>query len=299
MSAALRMPDFLCIGAMRCGTTTLWDLLAQHPRIFVPATKELHFFDDREGAFGRGVEAYAAHFADAPPSSLCGESSPSYLFVPGTAERIKNTIPEARLLAILRDPVARAWSHYWFNVRRGREWLGFEKALDREGERTDAEDPRWQRWFAYVARGRYVEQLRRYEAVIPREQLCVVLLEELLADPTAIVSHVLAHIGLESDEMAADLQPPTRNRVLRPRSLPLHRASVRLSEWGAESSSPVRMLAQRTSGLANRINLTSSMPPLQPTTRARLAEAFASSNEELADWLGRPLPWTTPDRALS
>ncbi|MCC6222816.1 MAG: sulfotransferase [Thermoleophilia bacterium] len=290
-----RLPDFLCIGAMRCGTTTLWELLDRNDRIFVPATKELHFFDDRDGRFATGLEEYAQHFAGAPASSRCGESSPSYLFVPGTAERIHSVLPDVKLIAILRDPVARAWSHYWFNVRRGREHLGFEEALAREAERTSAPDSRAQRWFAYVGRGRYLEQLRRYEAVFARERLLVLLLDDLIGDPAGVVASALAHVGVDSG-IAPTSIPPERNRALRPRSMRLHLLGVRAARWGAGRRPAEARLARGAAGLVNRLNLTRSMPRMAPGTRSALAAAFSEANAELAAWLGRPLPWTSPDR---
>src|SRR5207248_4768960 len=151
-------------------------LLNTHERVFVPDCKELHFFDDRYGRFNYGPRWYAAHFENAPRDSICGEASPSYLFIPGTARRIHDLVPEAKLLAILRDPVARAWSHYWYNVSLGREILSFEKAIAREEDRTSGPDPQ-PRWFSYLARGDYVAQLRRFASVFPRDQLCVVLFE--------------------------------------------------------------------------------------------------------------------------
>lgn len=290
MSVAGRMPDFVCVGAMRCGTTTLWELLARHPRVYLPETKELHFFDDRDGALGQGLEAYAAHFATAPAGAVCGESSPSYLFVPGTAERIAAVLPDARLLAILRDPVARAWSQYWFNVRRGREWLRFEEAIEREEARTRRDDPRWQRWFAYVGRGRYAEQLRRYDAVFGREQLLVLFLDELLADPGATMARVFGHIGLDAAGIDTALVP-ARNQLVRPRWRALHRVSSRVGEWGGSGSSPAHGLARAGAALTARVNLSSSVPPMRADTRARLVEVFADGNDDLCEWLGRPVPW--------
>jgi hypothetical protein len=277
---------------MRCGTTTLWDLVGRHERVFQPSTKELHFFDDRDRAYARGSEWYAEWFADAPAGSVVGESSPSYLYVNGTAERIRATLPNVRLVAILRDPVERAWSHYWFSVRRGREWLGFEKALDREEERTrKSEDPRWGPWFSYVGRSLYLDQLRRYESVFPREQLLVVLLEDLLRDPSTVMSEVFAHLSLDSVEVQTQIVPE-RNRLQRPRSRRLHRVASRTAEWGQAGGTPAHGAARYAAALERRLNTTGTRPSMRPATRERLRERFAADDAELAEWLGRPLPWS-------
>jgi hypothetical protein len=294
--AAGSFPDFLLIGAMRCGTTTLWELVGRHERVFLPARKELHFFDDRDGAFAQGPEAYAAFFADAPAGAVRGESSPSYLYVPGTAERIRAIVPDVRLIAILRDPVERAWSHYWFNVRRGREWLSFEKALDREDERTRSpKDLRWGPWFSYVGRGLYVEQLRRYESVFPREQLLVVLLDDLLRDPAAVMRTVFAHIALDAVELETEIVPE-RNQLRRPRSRRLHLIGSRAAQWGRTGRTPAHRTARYAAALTRRLNTSGSRPSMRPETRARLLARFAASDAELAAWLGRPLPWAPPGR---
>jgi hypothetical protein len=285
-----RLPDFICIGAMRCGTTTLWEMLGRHPLAYLPDTKELHFFDDRDGAYAGGLDTYAHHFAAAPATSLCGESSPSYLFVEGTEERIRAAIPDVRLIAILRDPVARAWSHYWFNVWRGRERLPFEKALAAESARTTDSDPRARRWFSYVGRGRYLGQLRRYEASFPRDQLFVVLLEDLLARPAVTMRSVLEFLGFEPGGSELDLPVPTRNQARFPRSWTVHRLCSRaidMTERGALGGS----LLGAIGGAARQVNLSRSLPPMQEPTRARLIEEFATDNENLEAWLGRKLPW--------
>ena len=295
MSTAPRLPDFLCIGAQRCGTTTLWELLARHPRIFLPETKELHYFDDRDGSFAAGIDSYAAHFADAPDDAVCGESSPEYLYFPEAGDRIAEALPDARLIAILRDPVERAWSHYWFNVRRGREWLSFEEALDREPERiADRADAKSRPWYSYVDRGRYVEQLRRFETLFGREQLLVVLLDDLRADPAGTMETVFAHIELESDGVDTRIVPE-RNRLVRPRSRRLHRLSSSASSWGRQAGTPLHQAARAGAALVRSLNMSTARVELRPETRVRLQETFAESDAELVAWLGRPLPWSPTD----
>ncbi|MEX2015153.1 MAG: sulfotransferase domain-containing protein, partial [Candidatus Hydrogenedentales bacterium] len=192
--------DFLVIGEMKCGTTTLWSLLAQHPQVFRPREKELHFFASYSyfGASGPDklgdLDAYLRNFADAGPGQLRGEATPNYLMDRLAPQRIAQTMPGVRLVAVLRDPVARAWSHYWHVVRRGWEALEFEDALDAEDARMNRGDDEREK-FSYVTRGKYIEHLRRYEALFGREAICVVFLDELTGNQQNVVEEVWRHIG--------------------------------------------------------------------------------------------------------
>jgi hypothetical protein len=229
---------------MRCGTTTLWELLDRHEQVFLPRTKELHFFDDRDGGFAGGLATYATHFQSASPDAVCGEFSPSYMFVPGTAERIKRVLPKVRLIAILRDPVERAWSHYWFNVRAGREWLSFDKAIESEHKRLTNADQRRRNWFGYVAVGHYVEQLLEYEKLFSREQLLIVLFEDLSTDPEATMRGVFEHIGVDPI-VDSRSQVPWRNRGQRPRWKKTHYLSAQARSWSNDRGALTRTLAPR------------------------------------------------------
>jgi Sulfotransferase family len=287
----LRLPDFLCIGAMRAGTTSLWKAFQAHPDLYLPETKELHFFDDRDGTFGLGIGWYARHFAGAPAGALAGEVSPSYLYLPGTAERIRSALPDVRLVAILRDPVARAWSHYWFNVRNGRERLSFEDAIDQEPERTST-GPLWDAWYSYLARGRYVDQLRRYEAVFTREQICVVFLEELRSDAAPVLDSVFEHVGAARIGSSLPLDEVQSNRGSFPRSRRLHVLTMAARQWAAGRPPAVRKFVGALTAPSRRLNRARGAPKLSPETRRDLNGRLASSNAELSEWLGRDLPWS-------
>ncbi len=136
-----------------------------------------------------------------------GEASPSYLFHPLAPERVARLMPSARLIAVLRNPVDRAFSHYQHEVALGREKLSFEEALDREDDRMRGEiermleDPSYfsHAWwnYTYVARGRYAEQLERWFAAFPREQLLVLVSEELLDQPAETYARVLDFLRVD------------------------------------------------------------------------------------------------------
>jgi hypothetical protein len=203
-TAALRpLPNFLIIGAQKAGTTALYAYLRRHPQITGPSWKEVSFFDRH---YARGEAWYRGNFPNALRArGLVGEASPSYLFHPLAPERVAAMVPEAKLVALVRNPVDRAFSHYQHEVALGREPLSFEDALEAEDERLRGEEERMRAdpvyfsrpwWdYTYRARGRYAEQLERWFAVFPREQLLIVPNEDLDAEPERTHARVLEFAG--------------------------------------------------------------------------------------------------------
>jgi hypothetical protein len=205
------LPDFLILGAQKAGTTALYTYLRRHPQISGPVFKEVSFFDRH---YVRGERWYRAHLP-IRHGGIVGEASPSYLFHPQAPERVARMVPDARLIVLLRNPVDRAFSHYQHEVAFGREELSFEEAIARESERMDGElermlaDPSYfsYAWwnYTYLARGRYAEQLERWLAAFPREQLLVLLTDELAEDTPGTYRSVLRF--LEVDEHGLDSYP--------------------------------------------------------------------------------------------
>jgi hypothetical protein len=264
-TSALRpLPDFLIVGAQKAGTTSLYSYLRRHPGISGPFWKEVSFFDRH---YARGIAWYRGHFPTVARHAyakgrheldlIVGEASPSYLFHPLAPERVAALLPDVRLIALLRDPVERAFSHYNHEVALGREALSFEDALAREEERMRGELERMeadQRYFSaawwthtYLARGRYVEQLERWLAVFPRERLLVLASEKLSTDPGDTYARALEFLGAAPH--ALDSYPRLLER-----------------EYGA----------------------------MRPETREQLGEYFSEPNRRLVDLLGRDFDWTQP-----
>ena len=171
-----RLPEFLIIGGQRCGTTSLYRYLAAHPSVRPATGKELQFFSLHHR---RGERWYRAHFPVRPPGVRSFEASPYYLFDPDVPARAAAMLPDARFVALLRDPAERAYSHYLHSRSYGVEPLSFADALDAEPQRLATGGHEARRRFSYVARGRYAEQLTRWYAHVPRERLLVVRTEEL------------------------------------------------------------------------------------------------------------------------
>lgn len=202
------MPALLIPGAMKAGTTSLFRYLEGHPRLAAAARKEVHYFDHH---FHRGPAWYrrqfpAARWTASGTARIACESSPYYMFEPRVPSRVRDLVPDAKLVFLLRDPVERAFSHYHNNRRLGREPLDFEAALDAEDDRTLAEEERLHadpmhvsephRLYSYRRRGLYAEQLLRWQASFPADQMLVVDSRRLFADPAAVVAEVLRFIGI-------------------------------------------------------------------------------------------------------
>jgi sulfotransferase family protein len=221
-TASVRMlPRFLIIGAQKSGTTTLYEYLNQHPAVARAFTQEVHFFDLN---FTRGRSWYRAHFPTvlereivrrrSRQNLITGEASAYYLFHPQVCGRVRKTLPEVRLIVVLRDPVERAWAHYLDNRKIAFEDLSFEEAIAQEGKRLAGERLRLQdderassfayREHSYLSRGLYLDQVSQWREVFPPEQIHIVRSEDLLFnDPASAVERVQRFLGLPP-------QPPAR-----------------------------------------------------------------------------------------
>jgi len=201
------LPDFIIIGVQKGGTSSLFDYLLQHPKIIPGYKKEVKFFD---GNFQRGLDWYRYNFplSDqmSDPKAQSGEASPSYVFHPLVPQRIKESLPNIKLVLLLRDPVTRAYSHYQGNLRKGQEKLSFEEAVQKEEERLEGEresiiadhhHPMYNYLvYSYLSRGVYIEQVKNWLNSFPGEQILILKSEDLFSNPQEIYSQVLAFIGL-------------------------------------------------------------------------------------------------------
>jgi Sulfotransferase family len=179
------LPNFLVIGAMKAGTTSLHRYLREHPQVFMPEEKELDFFV-AEKRWGRGRHWYEAQFAAAGDAIAVGEASPSYTMFPefsGVADRIAELLPHVRLVYAVRHPIERMRSHYLHEVEKGRERAPIGRAL--------LTDPR------YLDASRYATQLERYLGCISAQRVLVITTEQLRDERAATVRRVLAFLGVD------------------------------------------------------------------------------------------------------
>ena len=206
------LPDFIIVGAKKCGTTALYSYLTQHSSIAPAFKKEIYYFNV---SYAKGRSWYRAFFPTVLERQyvrwttkrqlLSGEATPDYLFNPHAARRAFETVPQARLIAILRNPVDRAFSFYNHNLRAGLESLSFEDAIDQEEERLAGERDKTradEEYFSfeyehhsYLARGVYVDQLEDWLAYFSRSQLLVLSTEDLYNRPSETLGRALDFLG--------------------------------------------------------------------------------------------------------
>lgn len=261
-SPARLLPDFLIIGGKKCGTSSLYNYLAEHPGVAPAFRKEVHFFDNSSKA---GSLRYRAYFPSSVYRSyvrhrrgsgfITGEATPYYLFYPLAPKRVRQMVPEARLIVLLRNPVDRAYSHYHHEVRRGTEDATFEQAIEREAERLGGEreemlrnggyDSLSHRRYSYLSRGVYVDQLRNWRDYFPEEQILILKSEDLYSDPASIVEQSLDFLGLPA----------------------------------------------AGSGQYGAVNRGGYRQQMEAATREYLADYFKPHNERLYDYLGKDFGW--------
>lgn len=263
-----RLPDHIIIGAPKAGTTSLSRWLESHPDVYVPPSKELRFFN-LDTHWARGVDWYADQFAAAGSAVSVGEATPAYLHSAEAPERMASVVPAARLIAVLRHPVDRAYSHYWHVRDWGGETRSFDDAVDALLTGDDTVRP-------YLQAGRYLEQLQRYEKAFSRESLLVLRFEDLAADPTGTFAKVCAFLGIRRET------PRNIGKVYNAHSR--HRSSkLRVRMEGMRAWRRAPMLARALDRLNTQER---DYPPMSDALRARLIEHFAEPNKALADHLG-------------
>ena len=249
-------PDFLVVGVMKGGTTSLFRYLSQHPDVLPPFRKEIKYFDCN---YFKGSAWYRAHFPLKKKftngSKLTGEATPYYIFHPTSHERIASAVPQAKIIIILRNPIDRAYSHYQHMLRVGREPLSFEDAIAAEPERLAGEaekiaaDPRYPTFmhlqYSYLGRSAYLAQIKRWHALFPKEQVLILQSENLYTKTAETMEKVQDFLGL--------------------------------SHWHPENGYDIFKEG--------------SYEPIQLATRAKLAAHFKPQNEALYAYLDRDYDW--------
>jgi len=264
------LPNFLIVGGMKCGTSALAHYLNEHPDVFIPGD-ELHFFNS-EDAYKAGLKGYEECFRLHNGEAAVGEKTPTYSYHPLAPERIARALPDARLVWIFRNPVDRAYSHYWFFVSMGKERLSFEEALAREPLRMKRDFT-----MAYRDRSVYSTQVKNYLNLFSRDQMLFLLWEDLKRDPKLVLSKTCEFLGVRSDYEFTRVGT-RRNVTYMPRSVSLQWLSYQLfSRKGARILRQVKKL--------NRVD-TAGYPPMSVATRRSLESFFEPHNEELSDLTG-------------
>ena len=231
LTASARMsPGFLICGAQRCGTTSMYRALSQHPAVMKAVLhKGVHYFDT---GYLNGRGWYQAHFPLTVSAKrvekregvepMTFESAPYYLWHPLAASRIAQDLPDVKIIVLLRDPAERAYSAYTHEKARDYETESFERALELEDGRLEGEeekliaDPAYNshshQHHAYVHRGRYLPQLQRMEKEVGRDRLHVVDCDDFFADPEPAWREVIQFLDLPTDKIPVFDQHNARPR---------------------------------------------------------------------------------------
>lgn len=251
------LPDFLIIGAMKAGTTSLYHNMVKHPKIIPALWKEIYFFDSR---YSKGLDWYRVHFSIRSQKRLgefariTGEASPSYLYHPHAARRVREHLPDVRLIVLLRNPVNRAYSHYQHEVIRGGETRSFEEAVEQEEALLSGELDKIMKdehYYSknymrrsYLNRGIYVDQLKTWMHYFDREQFLILRSEDFFENQPSVLQRVYDFLDLP------DWQPDT------------------LRKYGSRGYSRIA-----------------------ESTREWLVEYFEPHNQRLYEFLGADLGW--------
>jgi len=304
----MSLPNFLIIGAAKAGTNALYHYLRQHPQIYMSPWKEPKFFAfETEADLGfraaNGRDApvnasvildqaeYEELFDDARDGELArGEASTHYLYVEKSPGRIKTLIPDARLIAVLRNPVDRAFSSYQHLVRDDLEPLDFGAALDAEPQRI-AEHYAY--LYRYTDMGFYSQQLDRYEKTFPENQLCVLLYDDLRSDPEETCRRIFSFLGVDEDfvpDMSGEY-----NRSGVPKNRFMHRllnpsAPMKRRLWNVTPRFARERLLDAQTKIVNRNLQRQTMPEperdrLRGVFREEVGRLEARLDRDLSHWL--------------
>jgi Sulfotransferase domain len=302
------IPDFFIVGHPKCGTTALYAMLKRHPQVYMPDAKEPWFFAEelhertppRPEGTPRTLAEYRAWFAHATPGRRVGEASPLYLWSHTAAARIAAVRPDARIVAILREPASFLRSlHLQFLQSYIEIEPDFAKALALEPARREGRRlPRYTYWpkvLLYSEHVRYVEQLRRYLARFPAEQLLVLVYDDFRADNDATVRRVLRF--LEVDDTAPvqllDVNPTVRARSQRADTI-VHALAVGRGPLSRATKATIKALAPRRvrrgvlGTIRTRVLYAEPQPPDEATMH-ELRRRYKHEVVALGDFLQRDL----------
>ena len=280
----MNMPNFLVIGAMKAGTTALYHALKQHPQIYMSPIKEPHFFTyEGEQLNYSGpvtdLDSYHQLFEPASQGAIKGEVSPSYIYSPKAPERIKHYLPNVKLIAILRNPVERAYSNFLMATRQGDETLSFSQALQQEQQRINNN---WGLLWHYQSKGFYAEQLQRYFSLFDKEQIRIYLYEDWNNNPGSLLQDMFQFL-----EVDASFTPNTDSRH-NTSGIPQNKIVKTL----VQKTYPMRFIYRRLASQQLRSYFKKqvfSKPQLSPQLHTKLMDLYREDILQLQTLLQRDL----------
>jgi len=308
-ASAKRYPDFFIVGHPKSGTTALYEMLRSHPQIFMPDFKEPRYFSpDLPSPFGerasgappKTLDYYLSLFAEASPDQRLGEASTAYIWSESAARLIADAQPAARIIAVLREPASFVHSlHMQLLQGRVEKETRLRKALALEDERRRGRHlgslSRWPQILLYSDRVRYVEQLRRYHAVFPPEQVLVLIYDDFRADNEGTVRRVLRFLDVD-DTVAIEAKranPSVRMRSSRlddvVRVVSVGKGSVpRAVRSTIKALTPRRLRVDVHRAIRTRMVYGRPKPPEEDLV-LELRRRYAGEVVALSEYLGRDL----------
>jgi len=274
-----KLPNTLVVGAAKAATTWLYACLDEHPDAFVPIVKETDFFSKH---YYRGFDWYEAHFDGCEERKAIADISPTYMIDPGVPPRIFEWNSQIRLIFCLRNPIARAYSHYCMHLRGGLV-----------SENLDVELAQNSR---YLKEGLYHRHISRYLRYFERENILILVYDDLKNDPKSYLDAVYNFLGIDRSFQPSVLNSPYHVRKMRPRFQTVYNLLVKTSRWIQENmrfETGIDLIKSlRRSGwvdLFHALNQGKKYPPLSKTKRKELVAFFQSDVESLSELLDRDL----------
>jgi hypothetical protein len=276
--------DFLVIGTPKSGTTSLFHYLKQHPKIYLPPQKELPFFNN-EQLYAKGWDQFALnYFSRASIDTLWGKITPQYMAYYQVPPRLFELMPRVRLVALLRNPIDRAFSHYRMALRENTYTGTFEEMISNQ-IKSSSINP-------LLTHGEYGENLDRFLSYFPQESLLIIFTTDLAQRPQSVLDAILLHLGLKPEFYPKNLgqhyhKGGTRQRW--PWLIPLARKTILvwwLFQRLPETCKQVVKLRLYTTNI-----VPTPPPPLDPGLRRKLVKYYRSDVRKLEALIGRKTPW--------
>lgn len=272
----LKLPDFVGIGAQRSGTTWIYEMLRSHPDVCMSPEKEINFFNE---SYDKGVGWYARYFAKCADNTVTGEFSPRYLSDPNTPERMKDVLPDAKLIVSLRNPADEVYSRYCYMVTRQMHTGTFENTLAQQTY--------------LIEQAYYYQHLVRFLKYYKRENVLILIYDDLLADPRAFLQGIYSFLGVDSNYLPPHFfEKIHSNRVAKSKVIETGIVAIR----GILRHPRLLFLVEglKKLGVDKRIkqfnaSKQKSFAGMDAQTRKYLHDVFAEDKKMLGELLGRDL----------
>ncbi|MCE7740851.1 MAG: sulfotransferase domain-containing protein [Candidatus Heimdallarchaeota archaeon] len=261
--------DFIIVGAMKAGTSSLAFQLKHNPQICIPL-KEVHYFNNEEN-YNKGIQWYEGIFKDCNPENIIGEKTPTYSYLEKVPERIYEYKSDIKLVWIFRNPLSRSYSNYWHAVKSGRENYSFDKAVRKEPERLKKDV-----WKGYLKRSIYAEQIERYLNFFDKKQMYFMIFEDFVRNPVENMKGLFKFLRVSFNNF--EYQDEIRNITIIPRIPRLLRKSSEIFHEKSLIHKGIQFLAikRKKPGYTK----------ISPEIKEELKHYFIDHNRKLADLTG-------------